>query len=764
MAKPLMRSFAGGEITPELFGRIDLNKFQTGLARALNFRVLPHGPAQNRAGFQYVLTTRVDDLDSRVIPFTWSVDQTMVLEFGDFYVRFHTQGGTLLETGLAIAAITQANPGVLTYTGSDPTSNDWVYLSDIGGMAGLNGRYVKAANVNAGANTFELHDLDGNSIDTTTLPAYTAGGTAARVYTLATNYAAAEVFDLHYTQSADVLTLVHPSHPVRELRRLGAANWALTDVTFGPGIVAPGGPPAATPTGTGAITYDYVVTAVSAANFEESVASANASCVNDLTVAGQFNTITWAAVAGAIRYNVYKRRNGLYGYIGQTASLTFDDDNITQDLTTTPPEANDPFGSAGNYPSTVTYVEQRRGFAATDNNPQTGWLTRSATESNMTQSVPTRDSDAIVFTVKANQQNRIRHLVPLGDLIALTVGSEFRIFADGGGALTPANVTPKPQSYGGASNVQPMVAESSILYEQSQGGHIREFAYAGEGLNGALYRSNDVSILAPHLFDGHVMVDMAFSRTAACPILWVVRDDGVLLGLTYVPGQEVRAWHQHTTDGLFKSVACVSEGGEDVLYVVVERTIGGVAKRFVERLHTRAFTALADAFFVDSGLTYSGAATDVLTGLWHLEGKTVVTLVNGAVIRDLVVTGGQVTLPAGVTTTLAHVGLPYTCNLRTLPLSWQADGFGQGAVKNVSRVSMRLSQSSGVHVGPADGVLTEVKQRMNEPYGSPPALMTGWKHTNITPRWEDDGGIEVEQTGPLPVTVLAVVLDTVSGG
>jgi len=224
MVKPLMRSFAGGEITPELFGRIDLDKFQTGLSRALNFRVLPHGPAQNRAGFQYVLTTKIYDLASRVIPFTWSVDQTMVLEFGNFYVRFHTQGGTLLETGLTITAITQANPGVLTYTGTDPASNDWMYLSGIGGMTGLNGRYVKAVNVDAGANTFELYDLDGNSIDTSALAAYTAGGTAARVYTLATNYTAAEVFDLHYTQSADVLTLVHPSHPVHELQRVGATN------------------------------------------------------------------------------------------------------------------------------------------------------------------------------------------------------------------------------------------------------------------------------------------------------------------------------------------------------------------------------------------------------------------------------------------------------------------------------------------------------------------------------------------------------------
>lgn len=767
LSKPLMRSFAGGEIAPELLGRIDLDKFQTGVAKALNMRILPHGPAENRPGFTYVTEVRNSANATRLIPFAYSADQTMVLEFGDQYVRFHTGGSSLLEAAKAITAVTTAAPGVFTIVGHGWSTGDRVWLQTLaGGTFGtLNLRYYQVTVLNA--NTFTLTDLAGTSISTAALGTYSGSGTAARVYTVATPYLTAHVFDLHYTQSADVLTLTHPSYAPRELRRLGATNWTLITPTFAPTTAAPastavatGGPGGGTP-----INQFYQTTAVSETTFEESVASpTSAAALIDLGIAGNYVDVTPAAVAGAIRYNVYKlNTGGLFGYIGQSDGAAFRDNNITPDMSQTPPESTDPFVGAGNFPSTVTYIEQRRSFAATDNKPQNVWMTRSATESNMSQSVPVRDDDAIILRIAANQQNRIRHLVPLGDLIAFTAGGEFRIYASSTGVLTPSSVTPKPQSYVGANNVQPAVAENSVLYVQAQGGHVREFAYAGDGINGALYRTNDISILAPHLFDGYDIVDLAYSRTPSAPILWVVRSDGVLLGMTYVPGQNVRAWHQHTTDGLFESVACVTEGSEDVLYAVIQRTINGRACRYVERLHTRTFTDLEDGFFVDSGLTYSGAPATVMTGLWHLEGEVVSALADGGVVRDLTVANGSVTLPHASST--VHIGLPYTSRLETLPLTLQqTEGLGQGAVKNISKVHLRVSRASGVHVGPTTGRLVEAKQRTTEPYDSPPEMRTGWLHVNVAPKWDDDGGLAIEQDDPLPLTVLALALETVSGG
>lgn len=762
---PLLRSFAGGEVTPEMYGRIDIDKFQTGVARAKNFRILPHGPAQNRAGFQYVIQTRSRISNCRLIPFAFSADQTMVLEFTENAIRFHTNGSTLLEAAQQLDPpyLTQANPGVFTIVGHGFSNNDWVFCDAISEVFPLYGRYLIVQNVTA--DTFTLTDLRGNAIDTTAfaVPMYMV--TFARVYQVTTTYNSADLMDLHYTQSADVLTVTHPTYAPMELRRLGATNWTFTAASFAPAIATPaaptttgGGPGGGTP-----INHTYVTTAISEETYEESLASPSDTESRDLTVAGNYIDVTPAAVAGAVRYNVYKLgTGGLYGYIGQSDGTAFKDDNITPDLTLSPPEAATPFAGASDYPSTCTYIEQRRCFAATDNRPQNVWMTRSATEGNLSQSVPVRDNDAIIFRIASTQQNRIRHLVPLVDLIALTIGGEWRIYAANTDAMTPASITPKIQSYVGANNVQPVLAESSILYAQAKGGHVREFAYSGTGINGATYNTNDVSILAPHLFDGYSVVDMAFSRTASCPTAWCVRSDGILLGMTYVPSQNVRAWHWHETEGRFESVACVAEGNEEPVYAVVVREVDGVEYRYIEREHTRVFTAQEDAFFVDSGITYSGAAATSIRGLWHLEGMTVQALADGAVVNDLVVTDGAITLP--VAASKVHIGLRYTGNLRTLPLSWQTDGFGQGVIKNVNKAHLRLSKSSGVHIGPTDGELVEVKQRTTEPYGSPPALMNGWKHINLQPEWQDDGGVEIEQTDPLPVTVLALVFDVVSGG
>jgi hypothetical protein len=291
-ARRLLRSFAGGEIAPEMYGRIDLDKMQTGLALAENFRILPHGPAQNRAGFQYVLETKDSTKPARVIPFAYNAEQTMVLEVGDGYVRFHTLGQTLLAAPQNVTAITRASPGVLTYAGADPSNGTVMFLSGIGGMTELEGRFVKVAAVNAGANTFRLTDLAGAAIDTTAFGAFTSGGTMSPVYEIAAPWAAADLFTLHYTQSADVLTIADPGYAPREVRRLGAANWQIGGITFGPGIAAPAST-TATPTGSGGTPIDhfYVTTAISSDTLEESVASPVSAAANiDLGVAGNYVT------------------------------------------------------------------------------------------------------------------------------------------------------------------------------------------------------------------------------------------------------------------------------------------------------------------------------------------------------------------------------------------------------------------------------------------------------------------------------------------
>lgn len=755
--KTIQRSFVGGEIAPELFGRIDLDKYQSGLAECLNFVILPHGPAQNRAGFSYILQTKYMDKKANLIEFAFSTEQTYILEFGDQYIRVHTNGGTLLKTGQNISAISQAAEGVVTYSGTDPANGTWFYVSGIVGMTEMNGRYVVVSDVDAGANTFKLKDLRGNYIDTSGFTAYTSGGTIAEVYEISSPYLEDDLFDIHYVQSADVLTLVHPSYAPRELRRTTATTFTLSTISFVPTVSAPTGV-AANATGTGSITYSYVVTAVAEESLEESVASIADDCTNNLATTGNKNTITWSAVSGAIRYNVYKEKNGLFGYIGQASGTSFVDDNIVSDVTRTPPEAENPFSGAGNYPGAVSYFEQRRCFGGTNNKPQNLWMTRSATESNLNYSIPTQDDDAIALRIVSREVQRVRNIVPLTELLILTSGGEWKISTQNSDALTPSSVTVRPQSYNGCTNVQPVVVNNTGIYVRAQSGRLHDLAYNFEA-NG--FKSNDLSLIAPHLFDGFTIVDMCLTRTPV-PVVWVVRNDGKLLGITYMPEQKVFAWHQHETDGLFESIGAVNESGRDVLYVTVKRVIDGKTLRYIERLSDRLVDTLEESFIVDSGLTYSGSAATTISGLHHLEGETVVALSNGAVVRNLVVTNGSITLPQSAT--LVHIGLPITSRIKTLPISFEGPALGQGLAKNVNKTIMRVYRTSGLMVGYDENNLVQFKQRTTEPYGSAPDWITDEIEVQVKPDWNSSGQMIIQQTDPLPVTVLSMVQEVALGG
>lgn len=675
----IQRSFGGGVLSPEMLGRIDDVKYQSGLAACRNFVIKPQGPAENRPGFAFVREVKNSTRRTRLIPFVYSITQTMVIEMGAGYFRFHTNGGTLLD-------------------GDAP-------------------------------------------------------------YEIANPYAEADLFDIHYVQSADVLTLVHPNYAPRELRRMGATDWQLSSITFSS--------PVGTPTGVSATSndkgtdydYSYVVTALDADGKAESAPSAAGTCTNNLFTNGGKNTIAWSAVSGASRYNVYKMQAGLYGYIGQTTGTSLVDDNVAPDLSLTPPIYDSVFSGTGEYPAAVSYFEQRRVFAGTINRPQNVWMTKSGTESAMSYSLPTRDDDRVAFRAAALYSSAIRHIVPLSDMLLLTSSGEWRV-TSGGGVITPSDVIVRTQSYIGASNAQPVIVANTVIYGSARGGHVRELAYNWQA-NG--FVTGDLSLRAAHLFDNLDIVDMAYAK-APQPVVWCVSSNGTLLGLTYVPEQQIGAWHTHDTiAGKFESCAVVAEGNEDRLYVVVQRDINGVPKRYIERMGSRQFDGQEDAFFIDSGATYKGApVTQITSGLDHLEGMTVSILADGAVHPQRIVTDGTVTLEAEAST--VHIGLPITAEFHTLPLAMQLDGsFGQGRAKNVNKLWLRVYRSSGIWAGPTAEQLTEVKQRTDEPYGAPPSLKSEEIPLVLSPRWGDSGQIFVRQADPLPLMIVSMSAEVALG-
>lgn len=688
MATIAQRSFSGGEITPSLYARTDIAKYITSLRTLRNAYTMKHGGAQNRPGSQFVGEVNDSTESVRLIPFVFNTSQTYVLEFGDQYMRVIQDGAHLTESGVAISGATQADPCVVTATAHGYSNGDEVYISGISGMTELNGRNFKVANV--AANTFELQDMGGTDIDATAYTAYSSGGYSYKIYEIATDYLEADLSTLQFVQSADVITVVHPTYPPAELTRTGHTSWTLTDISIFPEVDHPWALGATASTG-GSVVIKYAVTAIDATTNEESlmgfdetswtfgttisgitkanpavvtatshglstgdhigigsvsgmtevnsrrftvtVLTANTFELNNVDstdyttytsggyvykafasisasaagAVGAAHTVTWGSVDGAASYNIYRFENGVWGLIGVAGTTnSFEDVGQTADTSITPPLPRDLFLFADDYPSTVTYYQQRLGFANSNNATEKVWFSQTGNFKNFTSRSPIQDDDMVSFTLAGRQVNAVRHLVDLGQLVILTSGGEFAIQGDSAGILKPAEVNSRQHSYYGSSTLAPIIIGGTALFVQNQGTVVRDLGYSYESDR---FRGSDLTIFSTHLFQGYTLSDWAYSKVPN-PIIWCVRSDGVLLGLTYDKEQEMLAWHRHDFDGgTVENVCVVPEGDEDVLYVVVKRTINSRSVKYVERLTSRHITDIFDAKFMDSNLSYDGRNT-----------------------------------------------------------------------------------------------------------------------------------------------------------
>lgn len=501
------------------------------------------------------------------------------------------------------------------------------------------------------------------------------------------------------------------------------------------------------------LTNEYKVTSVDQHGHESDPTDA-LSVDNNLFADGAKNVLRWTAVTNARRYKVYKLQSGLFGYIGQVDDdtkdgsnlLHFTDDNIAPDLGLAPP-LRDTSLSGTDYPGCVGHFQQRRVMAGTPLAPQDCWMTASGTESDMSFSLPTVDSDRIQFRISSLELSEIRHIIPLSHLVLMTNSCEYRVTPLNTDAVTPSSIAVRPQSYVGASRVKPLVCNGTVVFCAARGGHVREL---GANQNNDNFATGDLSLRAAHLFDGKTIVDAAYAK-APVPIAWHVSSDGLLLGFTYVPEEGIGGWHWHDTDGLFESVVALTEGDEDRLYAVVKRG----STRYIQRMAPILFGSnLADGCFVDSSVTYDGVATTTITGLDHLDGEDVSILADGAVLTGTVASG-SVTLATAAST--VHVGLPYTSELHTMPLVMQVDGFGQGRTKNINKAWVRVSSSSTFQLGPADDDLVDA-------FTADTDLHDEEVQVTVNPSWGQDTMLRIVQSDPTPLTVVGLTLEVAAGG
>ena len=591
--------------------------------------------------------------------------------------------------------------------------------------------------------------------------------TGSVIYELTTPYTEAQLSRLGYTQKADVMTIVHPDHDPRDLSRLDHDNWSLNVINYSSNVSAPTGLSVTTVGnggGTHTKTYYYVITAVNELG-EESIASSQAIRTSNSLSTTFGHRISWAAVSGADYYRVYKDpsvNTGVFGWIGDSKTTSFDDFNIAPVTSDAPPENRTPFSGTNNKPATVNYYQQRQVFANTNNERQTVFTTQTGNFSSMRTSSPARDDDAVTFTIAGKQVNEIRHIIALDSMILLTSGGEWRVTEGQDEVLTPATAAVRIQSYNGASWVTPAVINDTIVYVQEKGARIRDLRYAVSSDENV---SNDLSIMAEHLFEGHEILEMTYSAEPY-GILWLVRDDGVLLGMTYQREHQVWAWHQHVTDGEFESVASISENGRDATYVIVKRTINGSDVRYVERFEPRVSSAAEDVFCVDSGLSYSGAATNTLSGLSHLEGETVVAVADGNVIKDLTVSSGSVSLPYEASKVV--IGIPYTPAIELLDIdSSDSQNTLRAKPVTVSEITLEVEDSRGGFIGAVGGSsddMVEIKSRSDSDGYDAISLTTSELRQSIMPEWGSGGGVRIEQRDPMPLAILSVIPHVSVGG
>ena len=312
MTFQIQPSFSKGEIAPALYGRVDTAAYQIALATAKNIIIHPYGGASNRPGLEWVGPCKThNDIATRLIGFQFKTDDSYIIEVGNQYMRFIRNDAHVTDTPLAITAITQANPAVVTVTAHGYSNGDEVFIDGVFGMTQVNNKRFIVAGVTA--NTFQLTDqVTGGNVDSSSYGAYSSGGTSARIYTLSTPYLSADLQTLQFVQSADVMTITHNNYPPKELSRIAHNNWTLSDIITGPSINRPRSITITVGT-TGAVTYKYAITAVTA-DSDESLQGVN----NTLrTITG----ITQANPA-VVTANAHGFSNGDEIYIDNVVGMT----------------------------------------------------------------------------------------------------------------------------------------------------------------------------------------------------------------------------------------------------------------------------------------------------------------------------------------------------------------------------------------------------------------------------------------------------------
>lgn len=816
MTASILTNFTAGELSPRIYGRVDLAKYQNGARELRNMISMPQGGVRKRGGTQYIGEVR--DFDSaRLVKFEFSVEQAYMLEFGDGYIRFYKDRAQITEPGFNITAIdltTFFNVKV-TAPGHDFNSGDRVVITGLANPAELNNREFTVTNA-----VVDEFRLAGVFVDG--LAAYTGGGEVARVYEIETNYDADDVAHLTFTQSADTLYIFSADWPIAKLVRHAHADW-----TIETGLVEEGPFLDMNSDDTNSVSID-VATGTGIMTFSQDTLEAShigaLFRVWEYANGSTFGYATWAPGADVIvadgsfweyNGNVYYVVSGggqvfnpaaafpthtrgtaevFYGKQGAVATLRYEHSGyaVVQVLDVIDTKNADiqvvknrvPYTAYGarstlqwqegawsdkrGYPTVGTFHEQRLVAAATAYQPTRYWGSQVNAYLNFKDG--DKDTDAYAYTIASNKVDAIKYMESTKRLNLFATGGEYIGQATTTNeAITPTNIKTSPETaFGTAREVNPVRAGPAILFGQRRGENsnaprrVREFVY---NFQTDQFTAPDLTILADHITNPGLVRGAYIASPDV--LVWYAKVDGSMCTLTYERDQQVVGWHGHYLGGnvgaLVVDIASLPGTKGDELWMIVTRFIDGENKRYIEVMTDGLVDdeLLEDATFVDCHLTYEGAPADTILGLWHLNGDTVDALADGKPVYDLVVTNGVVQLPFEASKVV--IGYRYLSRVKTLRLEAGAQGgTAQGQIGRVFELSARLDRSVGGRFG-TDTAETldpiDYRSEVTVPVTEPLELFSGDIVLPFDGEWDTDRYIVIEHDDPLPFTLTALVVD-----
>jgi len=786
-------SFNAGELSPYLDARIDIEKYNSGCRQLQNAILETYGAARRRPGLQYIAAAKHTNRKCRLEDFRYSTTTTFALEVGHLYLRFFSNGAQVTKASAAawVTAtayvvgnyVTQAS--VIYYClvahtsgtfATDLAAGKWVaqtiyeipapwdesdlfelqfaQINDVTYVVHPDYTVRKLSRVADDSWTlvevsFLTPALLDENVTTTTLAAGAVTGSGVALVASANVFVAGHVgafFQLTHARAANSIELVLTANGTSAVQK-AIGTWNIR--TYG--------------TWTAEVlvqrSTDAGVTWVTVRKFTgKSDRNVDAVGIADEEAQYRIKVENYASSAGSPRAVFEVVDAYVDGLVQITAVTNATNAVCTVIKTLEATTATDiwregAWSAVRGYPKAVTLHEQRLVFGGTAFQAQTVWGSVVGDYENFAYG--SDDTDAFNYTLGARERNAIQWLSSHTTLLIGTAGGEWAMSSgDEVNPISPTNVNVKRQSNYGSNAIGALLVNSVTLFVQRQGKRVREMGYT---LEADRYDGDELTILSEHITgDGITQIGYQQQRNS---IVWAVTSEGVLIGMTYEKAQQVAGWHRHKTDGLFESVTTIYGAGEDEVWAVVNRTIGGVTKRYIERFNPIQWKLKKDCFFVDSGLSYNGAPVGTFAGLGHLEGKTVSILADGAVVPDLVVVGGAVTLPGGATASVVHIGLAFETIIQPMRLDVdQMVGVSQGQIKQVREVFFRLKDTLGLRYGDGKREYNLSFRSTSSPMDASPPLFTGDKRAEFEGELDFDTPVIVKQLQPLPLTLLALVV------